>query len=46
MDDVYLDKVIWLMEDKQYGYSGACDAARPALELQTEIDAIEQRRKP
>ena len=46
MDDVYLDKVIWLMEDKQYGYDGACRAAWPALALQAEIEAIERQRKP
>ncbi len=46
MDDGFWDEVIWLMEDGQYGFSDACDAAWPALELQAEIDAIEQQRKP
>ncbi len=45
MDEIYLDEVIRLMESGQYGYSDACDAAWPSLELQAEIEAIEHQRR-
>ncbi len=45
MDEIYLDEVIRLMESGQYGYSDACDAAWPSLELRAEVEAIEHQRR-
>lgn len=45
MDEIYLDEIIRLMECGQYGYSDACDAAWPSLELQAEVEAIASQRR-
>ncbi len=45
VDATYLDEVIRLMEDKQYGYRDACREAWPSLAVRAEVEAIERQRR-
>ncbi len=42
----YIDTVIFLMEDKQYCYSDACDVAWDEMNIQNEITEIARQRNP